>query len=120
LPIYVLIPCFILLGAFIGARFAGTDFALLKSLLLHSIGAFIVAMIASSAFAVAAAWLSGEAVAKTVVAFAPGALEAMIILAFLIGLDPAFVGAHHLARFLLISLFLPVVARALFGRAPGK
>jgi membrane AbrB-like protein len=119
-PIYVLIPCFILLGAFIGARFAGTDFALLKSLLLHSIGAFIVAMIASSAFAVVAAWLSGEAVAKTVVAFAPGALEAMIILAFLIGLDPAFVGAHHLARFLLISLFLPVVARALFGRAPGK
>jgi uncharacterized membrane protein AbrB (regulator of aidB expression) len=43
----------------------------------------------------------------------------MIILAFLIGLDPAFVGAHHLVRFMLIVLFLPVVARALFSRAPG-
>jgi membrane AbrB-like protein len=118
-PAYLLIPCFILLGAFIGTRFAGTDIALLKSLLLHSIGAFIVAMAASSAFAVAAAWLSGESVGKTMVAFAPGALEAMIILAFLIGLDPAFVGAHHLVRFMLIVLFLPVVARALFGRSPG-
>jgi uncharacterized protein len=43
----------------------------------------------------------------------------MIILAFLIGLDPAFVGAHHLARFILIALFLPVAARLMFGRAPG-
>ena len=118
-PIYVLIPCFILLGAFVGARFVGTDFRLLKTLLLHSVGAFIVAMAASSAFAVGAAWLSGEGVGKTIVAFAPGGLEAMIILAFLIGLDPAFVGAHHLARFLLIALFLPIVARMMFGRARG-
>ena len=43
----------------------------------------------------------------------------MIILAFLIGLDPAFVGAHHLARFLLIALLLPIVARMMFGRAPN-
>jgi uncharacterized membrane protein AbrB (regulator of aidB expression) len=43
----------------------------------------------------------------------------MIILAFLIGLDPAFVGAHHLVRFVLIALFLPIAARALFGRAEG-
>jgi membrane AbrB-like protein len=118
-PVYVLIPCFILLGAFVGARFFGTDFALFRSLLLHSIGAFFVAMAASSAFAVAASWLSGEGVGKTIVAFAPGGLEAMIILAFLIGLDPAFVGAHHLARFLLIALFLPIAARMMFGRAPG-
>ena len=118
-PAYLLIPGFILLGGFIGARFFGTDLAMLKSLLLHSIGAFVVAVAVSSLFAVAAAWFAGEGVGKSIVAFAPGGLEAMIILAFLIGLDPAFVGAHHLARFLLIALFLPIVARAWFGRAPG-
>jgi uncharacterized membrane protein AbrB (regulator of aidB expression) len=52
-----------------------------------------------------------------IVAFAPGGLEAMTILAFVIGLDPAFVGAHHLARFLLIAMLLPFVARALIGKA---
>ncbi len=41
----------------------------------------------------------------------------MTILAFLIGLDPAFVGAHHLARFLLIAMLLPFVAKALIGKA---
>ena len=82
-------------------------------------GAFLVSMAATTLFAVAAAFISGESVGKTIIAFAPGGLEAMIILAFLIGLDPAFVGAHHIARFVLISLFLPIVARLLFGRAPG-
>jgi membrane AbrB-like protein len=118
-PLYVLIPCFVLLGAFVGARFVGTSMNMVRDLLVHSFGAFVVAVAASSAFAVAAALLSGEGIGKTIVAFAPGGLEAMIILAFLIGLDPAFVGAHHLVRFVLIALFLPLAARLLFGAAPG-
>ncbi len=42
--------------------------------------------------------------------FAPGGLEAMTTMAFALGLDPLFVGAHHLARFLPISLTLPFAA----------
>ena len=44
-------------------------------------------------------------------AFAPGGIEAMTILAFVLGLDPAFVATHQLARFLGISLLLPVIAK---------
>lgn len=121
-PSFVLLASFVALGAFTGTRFAGTSVAMIKRLLLDSIGAFIVAIVVSIAFALLAAWLSGENLAKTIVAFAPGGLEAMTILAFMIGLDPAFVGAHHLARFILIALCLPFVARGLFGKAtvPAK
>ena len=35
--------------------------------------------------------------------YAPGALDAMMILALALHLDPIFVGAHHVARFMLIS-----------------
>jgi membrane AbrB-like protein len=118
-PLYVLIPCFILLGAFIGARFAGTELSLLRKLLIHSFNAFVVAFAVTCLFAVAAALLAGESIGKAIVAFAPGGLEAMIILAFVIGFDPAFVAAHHLVRFVLTALLLPIVARILFGRAPG-
>jgi membrane AbrB-like protein len=118
-PLYVLIPCFILLGAFIGARFAGTELSLLRKLVVHSFNAFIVAFAVTCLFAVVGALIAGESIGKVIVAFAPGGLEAMIILAFVIGFDPAFVAAHHLARFILIALFLPIVARILFGRAPG-
>jgi uncharacterized membrane protein AbrB (regulator of aidB expression) len=46
------------------------------------------------------------------VAFAPGAVEAMTVLAFALGLDPLYVGSHHLARFLLISLVAPPLLRS--------
>ncbi len=111
-PVFLLLS-FVVLGAFTGARFAGTTPAMIRRLLADSIGAFVVAMIVCVVFALLAAWLAGEDIAKTIVAFAPGGLEAMTILAFMIGLDPAFVGAHHLVRFILIALMLPFVARAL-------
>lgn len=115
-PQVVLVPCFVALGAFVGARFAGTDLKLLRNLLAHSLGAFFVAVVISVVFALAAALVAGEDLGKTILAFAPGALEAMIILAFLLDLDPAFVGAHHIARFMLIALVLPVVARLWIGK----
>jgi membrane AbrB-like protein len=115
-PQLLLVPCFVLLGTYIGARFVGTDFRLLRRLLVHSLGAFVVAAAISMVFALAAALIASEDTGKTVLAFAPGALEAMIILAFLLDLDPAFVGAHHIARFLLIALLLPVAARFWVGR----
>jgi membrane AbrB-like protein len=117
IPSLLLLASFVVLGAFTGTRFAGTTVAMIRRLLVDSIGAFVVALIVCVFFALLAAWLAGENVAKTIVAFAPGGLEAMTILAFMIGLDPAFVGAHHLARFVLIALCLPFVARGLFGKA---
>ncbi len=51
------------------------------------------------------------------VAYVPGAVEAMTIMAFVLGLDPAFVVAHHLARFLGISLAIPLISRLFFTPA---
>jgi membrane AbrB-like protein len=116
IPSVLLLASFVVLGAFTGTRFAGTTPAMIRRLLIDSIGAFVVALTVCACFAFLAAWLSGENLAKTIVAFAPGGLEAMTILAFMIGLDPAFVGAHHLARFILIALLLPFAGRWLLGK----
>jgi uncharacterized membrane protein AbrB (regulator of aidB expression) len=50
-----------------------------------------------------------------VIAFAPGAQDTMMVLALSLNGDPVFVGAHQLARFLTVSLSLPVFAH-LFAR----
>ncbi len=118
IPTFLLFASFVVLGAFTGTRFASTTPAMIRRLLVDSVGAFLVALAVCAVFAVFAAWLSGENVAKTIVAFAPGGLEAMTILAFMIGLDPAFVGVHHLARFVLIALLLPFVSRWMSEREP--
>ena len=49
------------------------------------------------------------AVMAAIVAFAPGGLEAMTVLALILSLDPLYVGIHHLVRFLGIGLVLPFV-----------
>jgi uncharacterized membrane protein AbrB (regulator of aidB expression) len=47
------------------------------------------------------------------VAFAPGAQDTMMVLALALHLDPVFVGALHLSRFLLVSLLVPFLAHRL-------
>ena len=56
--------------------------------------------------------------ADVVVAFAPGAMDAMLALALTLHIDPIFVGAHHLSRFVFVSITTPGIVH-LFGAAAG-
>lgn len=120
LPPEVLVPAFVVLGASVGTRFAGTTFAAIRAYTRASLGAFVVAVAIATAFALLAAWLTGDDPGKLVTAFAPGALEAMTALGFAMGYDPAFMSAHHLFRFAGLSVALPVVARLLFAAAEAE
>jgi uncharacterized membrane protein AbrB (regulator of aidB expression) len=44
----------------------------------------------------------------------------MMVLALAMHVDPVYVGAHHLARFLLVSFSVALVARRLARRAPTQ
>jgi membrane AbrB-like protein len=114
IPSWLLITGFVVLGANAGSRFAGTSFATLKTYLLPAVVAVVLASAVSFVFAFAAAALTGDSLAKMILAFMPGALEAMVIMAFLLDVDPAFVAAHHLVRFLCIAFSLPLIVRFLF------
>ena len=55
---------------------------------------------------------AGQGIGRaTAEAFAPGALDALIILAHDMDVDPAYVAAHHLARFLALVAAVPLLAR---------
>ena len=60
------------------------------------------------ACAAAVAWALNLRLADVVMAYAPGAIEAMTIIAFALHLDPVFVGVHHLARFVFTSVLVPI------------
>jgi len=53
--------------------------------------------------------------AVVIVAFAPGAMDAMLALALTLHIDPIFVGAHHLSRFVFVTIATPGIVH-LFGR----
>ena len=109
----------VLIGVFIAERFRTLDPAVLVRTLPAAAGSFVVGNILAVGFAILAASLAGVALPNALVAFAPGGLEAMMVLALVLGLDPLYVGIHHVARFLGIGVVLPFVAGRLRGRADG-
>lgn len=107
LPVPVAICSFIVMGAMIGTRLGGASMRMLARLSLVGIGALAVGTTVGFLFALGVATLLSLRLADVVMAYAPGAIEAMTIIAFALHLDPVFVGVHHLARFTFMSLVLP-------------
>ena len=105
------------LGSVAGSRFTGTPFREIVGLLGAAIGSFVVSIAIAAAFALAVTVLLSLHLGDVIVAYAPGSIDAMMILALALHLDPVFVGAHHLARVFTVTLALPLIVRVL---APGK
>ena len=108
LPPWLAVASFVVLGAMTGSRFANTDVRLLRHLAGAALGAFAVGTAVALGFALATAALLSLSIGDVVIAYAPGALDAMMILALALNLDPAFIGAHHLARFVLVLIAMPI------------
>ncbi|KND21008.1 ammonia monooxygenase [Pannonibacter phragmitetus] len=117
-PDWALIPCFVILGASIGIRFCEISPAMLLRLLAASVGAFAVGLTVSVVGALAVALTLGIPAGQVLLAYAPGGLEVMMLLAYLLDMDPAFVAAHQLARYIALILILPPVTLAVLGRSP--
>jgi hypothetical protein len=103
------------IGALIGARFARMKAKTLLSHVNAALGSFAVAIVISGIFVAVIALSTHVRVADAIVAFAPGAMDAMLALALTLHIDPIFVGAHHLSRFVFVSIATPGIVH-LFGR----
>jgi hypothetical protein len=109
----------VLVGVFIGERFRTLRLSALKAALAAAAGSLVVTVTVAMGFAALASALAGVGFPDAMVAFAPGGLEAMMVLALILGLDPLYVGVHHLARFLGIAMTLPLAA-GLLGKGGAR
>jgi membrane AbrB-like protein len=103
------------IGALIGARFARMKARTLLSHVNAALGSFAVAIVISAVFVAMIALTTHVRFADVIVAFAPGAMDAMLALALTLHIDPIFVGAHHLSRFVFVTIATPGIVH-LFGR----
>jgi uncharacterized protein len=120
LPPWIVAAAVIGVGAFTGSRFSNTAPRVLLSYLGAALGSFAVAISIASAFVLILTTLLSVKIADAVVAFSPGAQDTMMVLALSLHLDPVFVGAHHLWRFMLVSLSLPFQVRRAGNLKPRK
>ena len=103
------------IGALIGSRFARIRLATLRNHVAAGLGSFAVAILISAIFVTILLMTTSVRFSDIVVAFAPGAMDAMLALALTLHIDPIFVGAHHLSRFVFVSITTPGIVH-LFGR----
>ena len=115
MPDWLMIPTFVALGALIGCRVALIDPTRILKLLKACFGAFLIGF----GISLVAAFLVSNWIelpfGQLLLAYAPGGLEAMIMMAFILDLDPAFVAAHQLVRYIGMVLILPFVTQRVLG-----
>jgi uncharacterized protein len=103
------------IGTLIGSRFSRMKLSTLLRHLTAGLGSFAVAVLISAVFVAIVVWITHVRLADVLVAYAPGAMDAMLALALTLHIDPIFVGAHHLSRFIFVTIATPGIVH-LFGR----
>jgi len=111
MPWWVANAAMVAMGAITGSRFANTPLRLLLNFITAAFGSFAMAVTIAALFAAVLIKVLSLRAAEVMIAFAPGSVDAMMLLALALNLDPVYVGAHHLTRIFFVSLTMPLVAR---------
>ncbi|MEM7177382.1 MAG: AbrB family transcriptional regulator [Pseudomonadota bacterium] len=106
----------IVLGASIGSRFAGISFGRWLSIAGMTLIGTLILMAVSALFALMIAWVTGQDVMPLLLAYAPGGVAEMSLIAIAIDADPGFVAVHHIVRISFILLTFPLFAAWLMRR----
>jgi membrane AbrB-like protein len=110
----------IVLGAVAGSRFVNTSVRTLIDYLGAALGSFAISIAVAAVFALIVMIFLPFRPADVVIAFAPGSQDQMMLLALALHLDPVYVGAHHLSRWLVVTFSIAVFARTATRLPPDK
>lgn len=112
-PLELVAAAQVVVGTAVGCRFAGTSATLIMRTMVAAAGGTAVLAVATLAFALAIVQVTELSLKALVLAFAPGGLAEMSLIAIAVGADTAFVATHHIARVILIVVIAPMLFRAM-------
>jgi len=101
----------VVVGASIGCRFAGVPGTMMLRTALVALGLTAVLLLATLLLALALHLATGLDLAALILAYAPGGLAEMSLVALSLQVDAAFVATHHIVRIMLIILLAPLAYR---------
>jgi len=108
----------VVVGSAIGARFVGAPLKWVFKIMASSMVSTSLMLGATVGFALALAPLTGLPFAAIVLAFSPGGLAEMSLIALSLGIETAFVATHHVARIAMIVIAAPLVFRSVAKKKP--
>ncbi len=98
----------LVLGVAIGCRFAGTASSVLWKVLALSVGSTAILIFWMVLFAVVVSRLSGFSTVTLILAYSPGGLTEMALIAVALNAEVAFVAAFHIIRVFLTMIAAPL------------
>lgn len=110
IPGQALVPVQFVLGTYLGTKFARIRWRTALVLSAHSLAALLLTVTLVALMTALLTQITSMPVAAIFLAFAPGGLPEMVLIAATLNADPAFVVVHHVVRFLIIAIALPWVA----------
>lgn len=97
----------LVLGTVIGCRFAGSDSRDLLKVLLVSLGSCVIMIALSIGVALLVSRLTDHTLIELMLAYSPGGLAEMGLLALAFNLEIAFVSTHHILRIAFVVIAAP-------------
>jgi membrane AbrB-like protein len=119
LPVWMIATAQVVIGVSLGVRFQGLEAGLLRrsvGLAALSVG-YMLAL--GAGFAAGLSALTGIAPLHLMIAFAPGGVAEMAVVALSLAANPALVSTHHILRILMTVGALVLLTRV-FGFDPAK
>ena len=103
----------VVVGSSVGAQFAGVPMERILRTIGASIGSTSLMLITTVCFALALSRLTGIGFEPIVLAFSPGGLAEMSLIALSLGIETAFVATHHIVRIAMIVIAAPLLFKVL-------
>lgn len=117
-PVEIVAVAQVVIGCAIGTRFVGLSAAAARAAVAASLGSSVAMLAIAVAAAVALAPVIGVPGAALFLAFAPGGLTEMALIALSLHYETAFVSTLHIARITLVVIAAPLLFQALRARLP--
>lgn len=115
-PAVLVIIAQVVLGTVLGCRFVGAPKPMVVRSLVLSLGATLLTLTVTLVFAVLFHGLFGQTAEQVILAYAPGGLTEMSLVALSMNAEVAYISVHHLARIALVIAFAPIVMKWLLRR----
>jgi len=110
-PAELVIAAQVVTGAGLGCRMVGLSWRHLLQAVRIALGSTMILIIISTGLAGLLAWLTSLPFSMLLLAFVPGGIAEMCLIALALGQDVAFVSTHHVLRVILVIACAPMAFR---------
>ena len=111
LPTWTVLTAFLVLGASVGSRFSGTQWAQVISMGRYGITFALFALVTAALMALLVSCMTQLSFVAVLLALIPGGVGEMAVIAMVMGIDPVYVVSHHILRLLLLIFMTPFMVR---------